>query len=96
MNLQILYNMRKILTASSSIFSGRVELHGTASSWVGVNEMKCSHKEKGPGEERLKYIFIHFPFLFLPGALKCVISNNPNEIRKNEFQNKFSYCLSVI
>jgi hypothetical protein len=29
---------------------------------------------KGPGEERVKSIFIHFPFSLLSGVLTCVLS----------------------
>jgi hypothetical protein len=28
---------------------------------------------KGPAEERVKYIFIHFPFFLPYGTLKCVL-----------------------
>jgi hypothetical protein len=39
---------------------------------------------KGPEEERVKSIFIHFPFSLPLGALKCELSNNTNRIWKNE------------
>jgi hypothetical protein len=43
---------------------------------------------KGPGEERVKSIFIHFTFLLPSGALKCVLFNSINTIWKNELRPK--------
>jgi hypothetical protein len=43
---------------------------------------------KGPGEERVKSIFIHFPFSLPSGALNCVISNSTNIILKKEEEPK--------
>jgi hypothetical protein len=44
---------------------------------------------KGPGEERVKSVFTHFPFSLPPGALKCALSNNTNRIWKNEVVPKY-------
>jgi hypothetical protein len=43
---------------------------------------------KGPGEERVKSIFIHFPFSLPSSALKLVLSNSINRIWKNELHPK--------
>jgi hypothetical protein len=43
----------------------------------------CSHV-KGPGEERVKSIFIDFPFSLPSGALKCVLHKSTHKILKNE------------
>jgi hypothetical protein len=43
---------------------------------------------KGPGEERVKYIFMHFLFFLPSGALNCVLSNSTNRISKNELGSK--------
>jgi hypothetical protein len=49
-----------------------------------MNKILTVFQMKGPGEERVEYIFIHFPFSQPSDALKCILSNSINGIWKNE------------
>jgi hypothetical protein len=58
------------------------------------NELRSENSQlllvyvKGPGEEHIKSMFIHFLSSLPFGSLKCVLSNSTNRIWENELCTK--------